>query len=69
MTNTAPPRTRTPPPNSVEAFALEEGISRAAVYAEIRSGRLPARKLGIRTLIFPEDRAIWRASLPPFPRA
>ena len=59
-------KTKTFKPNSVDAFIAEEGISRATVYAEIRRGRLHARKLAGRTLIFPEDRAAWRAALPAF---
>jgi hypothetical protein len=34
------------------------------VYAEIRAGRLIARKSGRRTLIFEEAEAAWREALP-----
>jgi excisionase family DNA binding protein len=36
---------------SVDAFAELVGIGRTKVYAEIRDGRLRAKKLGTRTLI------------------
>jgi len=49
---------------SIEQFAREEGIGRGTVYAEIREGRLRARKVGRRTIITAEDAAAWRNNLP-----
>jgi hypothetical protein len=36
---------------SIPAFCLAYGISRSAVYSEIRAGRLKVMKVGTRTLI------------------
>ncbi|MFO1101320.1 MAG: helix-turn-helix domain-containing protein [Methylocystis sp.] len=38
--------------------------SRTAIYAEMRAGRLLARKIGRRTIIADEDLRRWIASLP-----
>jgi hypothetical protein len=52
---------------SVEVWAARHGLSRAAAYREIASGRLVARKVGARTIITAEDSAAWRRSLPRAP--
>jgi hypothetical protein len=52
---------------TVEAFAAAHGISRSQTFKEIASGRLPARKVGSRTIITSEDAAKWRRSLPRVP--
>ena len=49
---------------SLKEFLSRNGISRASAYREISSGRLHARKLGAKTLIFAEDEIAWRNSLP-----
>jgi excisionase family DNA binding protein len=40
---------------SIEEFADLIGIGRSAVYKALRSGMLPARKIGKRTIIMAED--------------
>ena len=51
------------------AFSIPEvcetsGLGRTAVYEEIRSGRLIARKCGRRTLVLLADLEAWLSSLP-----
>lgn len=49
---------------SVDEFCERFSIGRTAVYAELKAGRLIARKCGRRTLI-PHDEALrWLANLP-----
>ena len=55
---------KAPRPNSVDAFCKEEGFGRSFVYEEIRAGRLIAKKAGGKTLILPEERKRYFASLP-----
>jgi excisionase family DNA binding protein len=40
------------------------GVGRTTIYAEIREGRLVARKVGKRTLIGRDDLAEWLTKLP-----
>jgi hypothetical protein len=40
-------------------------LGRSKIFTEIRSGRLPARKAGNRTIILAEDFAAYLAGLPP----
>jgi hypothetical protein len=49
---------------SVERFAVAHDISRSQTFKEINEGRLPARKVGSRTIITREDAAKWRLKLP-----
>jgi hypothetical protein len=49
---------------SVEHFARRHGIGRTTAYEEIKAGRLVARKVRGRTLIFAEDAKVWRESMP-----
>lgn len=49
---------------SVEEVARLAGIGRTSIYADIKSGRLRARKAGRRTLILQEDARAWLRSLP-----
>lgn len=49
---------------SVDQFARSHGIGRTTAYAEIKEGRLIARRVKGRTLILDEDAAAWRAGLP-----
>jgi hypothetical protein len=50
--------------DTVERFAVRNGISRSQAYKEIAAGRLIARKVNSRTIITREDAATWRHSLP-----
>ncbi|MBB2486639.1 helix-turn-helix domain-containing protein [Mitsuaria sp. WAJ17] len=50
---------------SVNDFCLWAGIGRTALYAELKSGRLAAKKLGRRTIIVRSEAERWLASLPP----
>jgi hypothetical protein len=49
---------------TINEFAARNHICRETVYVEIRNRRLKAHKLGSKTLIFAEDEAAWRNSLP-----
>jgi len=49
---------------SVDEFARNHGIGRTTAFAEIKDGRLIARKVKGRTIVIDEDAAAWRASLP-----
>lgn len=49
---------------SISEFTKRNGICRSKVYEEIKSGRLTAVKVGIRTLIPLEAERAWRESLP-----
>ena len=49
---------------SVDEVARLAGIGRTSIYADIKSGKLQARKAGRRTLILQEDARAWLRSLP-----
>jgi hypothetical protein len=49
---------------SVDEFARRNRIGLTTAYAEIRAGRLIARKIGRRTVITIEDARSWRDNLP-----
>lgn len=49
---------------SPDEFAKRHGIGRTTVIAEIKNGRLIAKKIGKRTLISTDDGKAWLASLP-----
>jgi excisionase family DNA binding protein len=49
---------------SIEEAARFLGIGRSLTYAEIKSGRLKARKVGRRTIILHEDAERYLRSLP-----
>lgn len=49
---------------TIPEFLAAFRISRTAVYAEIRAGRLIARRAGGRTLIARDDADSWLSSLP-----
>jgi len=49
---------------SVEEFCDRYGIGRTTAYAEIKEGRLRARKCGRRTIITDEDGDEWLQHLP-----
>ena len=49
---------------SVDAFCQRYEIGRTTAYAEIREGRLRARKCGKRTVIAADDADEWLGRLP-----
>ena len=49
---------------SPDEFAKRYGIGRTTIFAEIKAGRLVARKIGKRTVITVQDGRAWLASLP-----
>ena len=49
---------------SVDEFARRNRIGLTTAYAEIRAGRLIARKIGRRTVVLAEDARSWRGNLP-----
>jgi hypothetical protein len=49
---------------SIAQVCRESGLGRTLIFAEIKSGRLVARKCGRRTLILKEDLLKWRSTLP-----
>lgn len=49
---------------SINEFCQWAGIGRTATYAEIKAGRLPAKKFGKRTFITINDAERWLATLP-----
>lgn len=50
---------------SVDEFCQWAGIGRTAAYAEMKTGRLTALKMGRRTIIRKSDAEKWMTSLPP----
>jgi excisionase family DNA binding protein len=48
----------------IEEFCDRYGLGRTRAYEEIKSGRLPARKVGRRTLITHDDAEDWLRRLP-----
>lgn len=48
----------------VREFCQDYGIGLTKFYAEIRAGRLKARKVGRKTLVADEDAEAWAAALP-----
>jgi len=49
---------------SVDEFARRNRIGLTTAYAEIRAGRLIARKIGRRTVVLADDARSWRDNLP-----
>lgn len=49
---------------SVEAAAKASHVGRTLIYAELKSGRLRAKKIGRRTIITAEALAEWLNALP-----
>ena len=54
----------TPLAYSIDEFCEESNLGRSFVYAEIRAGKLIARKAGRRTLILHDDGERYLRSLP-----
>lgn len=50
---------------SIREAVAAANIGRSSLYEAIAAGRLPARKLGKRTLILHEDLTTWLDGLPP----
>lgn len=49
---------------SVNEFCFWAGIGRTAAYAEMKTGKLGAKKFGRRTIIIKSEAERWLASLP-----
>jgi excisionase family DNA binding protein len=49
---------------TIDEYCRAYRICRETAYREIRAGRLPARKLGRKTLVLRADAEAWAASLP-----
>ena len=49
---------------TIKAFCNAFGIGRSLAYREIAAGRLPARKVGKRTVILVQDAEKWAMDLP-----
>jgi excisionase family DNA binding protein len=49
---------------TVEEASELSGIGRTSIFKAIRTGRLRAKKHGIRTLILPADLEAWLSTLP-----
>jgi hypothetical protein len=49
---------------SIADVCRESGLGRTLIFAEIRAGKLVARKCGRRTLILKEDLMKWLQTLP-----
>ena len=49
---------------SVDEFCAMNGVSRSTLYAEVQDGKLIARKMRYRVVIFAEDMQAWRDALP-----
>jgi hypothetical protein len=45
-------------------FCRAYGIGKTTFYEEVKSGRLPVRKIGRRTLVLADDAERWAQSLP-----
>jgi hypothetical protein len=54
---------------TLNEFARRNRIGLSTTYAEIRAGRLTARKIGRRTIVTTEDERAWRERLPKVQRA
>jgi excisionase family DNA binding protein len=55
-----------PPPfaYSIPQLVALTGIGRTTIYAELKAGRLKARKIGRRTIFLSEDVTAWLSVLP-----
>jgi excisionase family DNA binding protein len=50
--------------HSIAEFAQLSGLGRSFLYEQIKSGNLPVRKAGRRTLILHDEAQAWLAKLP-----
>ncbi len=50
--------------HSIAEFAQLSGLGRSFLYEQIKSGHLPVRKAGRRTLILHDEGQAWLAKLP-----
>lgn len=50
--------------HSIAEFAQLSGLGRSFLYEQIKSGHLPVRKAGRRTLILRDEGQAWLARLP-----
>jgi excisionase family DNA binding protein len=50
--------------HSIAEFAQLSGLGRSFLYEQIKSGHLPVRKAGRRTLILHDEGLAWLAKLP-----
>lgn len=50
--------------HSIAEFAQLSGLGRSFLYEQIKSGHLPVRKAGRRTLILRDEGQAWLAKLP-----
>jgi len=48
---------------TVKQFCADYGVGKTLTYAEIKAGRLRARKVGFKTLILHQDSEAWARSL------
>jgi hypothetical protein len=48
---------------TIKQFCVDYGIGKTLTYAEIKAGRLRAKKVGSKTLILHEDSEAWAGSL------
>jgi len=48
---------------TVKQFCVDYGVGKTLTYAEIKAGRLRARKVGSKTLILHKDSEAWAGSL------
>ena len=49
---------------TIDDLVAAIGLGRTSIYAQIRDGRLVARKCGRRTIILPSDAKAWLQGLP-----
>ena len=55
--------------HSIDGACEEADCGRSYMYGEISAGRLPAKKMGRRTIILDEDLRDWLKRLPSFNQA
>ena len=63
-TDGQPPASAAPIAYSIDEFCVVSDLGRSFVYAEIRAGKLKARKAGRRTLILHDDGERYLRALP-----
>ena len=49
---------------TVKQFCADYGVGKTLTYAEIKAGRLRARKVGSKTVILHDDSEAWARALP-----